>query len=170
MYLLRSEGHLSGCDTARLLLDRLAGCGPMAGRARSQWEGSHRPRRKGTFVLPPVELESCGRGWLGVGFHAPYRRHTTYMLHAACQAGTYVDWRRAAVTRVPLDRFVYARRKKGGGRLALAGYLGTEQRPATVGLELGRAEGLPRGVSGPATVHPRRLLSASTANNTADWW
>lgn len=27
--------------------------------------------------------------------------------HAACQAGTYVDGLRAAVTRVPLDRFVY---------------------------------------------------------------
>lgn len=81
-----------------------------------------------------------------------------------------MDWLGAAVTRVPLDRFVYARRKNGGGRLAaLAGYC-TEQRPATVGLGLGRAEGLPRGVSGPATVHPRRLpsASASTANNTAD--
>lgn len=33
MYLVRSEGHLSGCDTARLLLDRLAGCG--------QWQGAH---------------------------------------------------------------------------------------------------------------------------------
>lgn len=71
MYLARSEGHLSGCDTARLLLDRLAGCG--------QWQGAHaaggraavrsRPPRRENHV---AELESWGRGWLGVGFQAPY--------------------------------------------------------------------------------------------------
>lgn len=76
-----------------------------------------------------AKLESFGRGWLGVGFQAPLSA-VMLLKHAACQAGTYVDWLRAAVTRVPLDGFVYARRPKGGGRLA-----SLQRGPRRLGLE-----------------------------------
>lgn len=106
---------LIGLRHSTPLLDRLAGCG--------QWQGAHAPGGRAAIghhekehpvaLVLPVELESFGRGWLGVGFQAPYRRHT-YYLPTCCLPGTYVDWLRIAVTRVPLDRFVYlyARRQK----------------------------------------------------------
>lgn len=160
-YCARSEGHLSGCDTARLCLT--AWLAAANGRARTQagWEGSHRPRRKGTFCASPVELESCGQ-WLA-GRRIPRSVSPSYYM----LPGTYVDWLRAAATRVPLDRFVYARRKKRWWPSGSGWLLYSARGPRRLGLGEQRAY-LPRGVSGPATVHPRRLLSASTANNTAD--
>lgn len=138
---------LIGLRHSTPLLDRLAGCG--------QWQGAHaaggraaarsRPPRRENQV---AELESWGRGWLGVGFQAPYPaviQVEVHTGHAACQAGTYVDGLRAAVTRVPLDRFVYARRPDGGGRLAAL------QKEARDGWAWRT-----RGVSGPVIAHPQR--------------